>query len=271
MARRPAKQADKGGNDRFDAFLYRQFARVKEELETLGRAAPPGRKIAGRFGSRGGFAGKGGWGVGIAALVLAAVAVPLILQLNHEQAATRSASDTATTLANEEKQRKTAAEKPSAPAGKSGEAVREKQASETQQAARADAVAEITRRSRSATDLQEDLNKQETKKTLAAAAPSGETGRQDRIAQTAPDDKSGLAAVESAAQASPRYLAESDSAFRTTKEEIALVEKAELELLWKEYEKNPEQFSKDVKKVARLKLLLARHDTRSRAKRMKLR
>jgi hypothetical protein len=41
-----------------------------------------------------------------------------------------------------------------------------------------------------------------------------------------------------------------------------------MELLWKEYEKNPKEFLKDKRKTERLKTLLARHDTRSRARRM---
>lgn len=46
-------------------------------------------------------------------------------------------------------------------------------------------------------------------------------------------------------------------------------EKEEMEKLWKEFEKNPDTFSRDKKRSARLKVLLSRHNEKSRAKRVK--
>lgn len=43
-------------------------------------------------------------------------------------------------------------------------------------------------------------------------------------------------------------------------------EKAEMERLWKEFDRDPKSFSKDSKRSSRLKMLLARHDTKSKAR-----
>lgn len=140
-------------------------------------------------------------------------------------------------------------------------------------------------------DLGKDMRmaKEEAKPTLRAAAPKYDAGggvdeSRQRSAMAAP-----AAPVPSAAPASPspsasmasrdeapakpasRSIAIGDAQEKLRKQEAGDEEKAEMEKLWKEFEKDPESFSRDRKRSARLKVLLARHDAKSkaRAKRVK--
>lgn len=75
--------------------------------------------------------------------------------------------------------------------------------------------------------------------------------------------------ADEAPAAKPRSFSLDDTNAKLKKQSIAEEEKTEMERLWKEYEKDPKAFNKDKNRSARLRTLLARHDTRSRAKRMK--
>ena len=74
--------------------------------------------------------------------------------------------------------------------------------------------------------------------------------------------------TDAAPAAKPRSFSLDDTNAKLKKQSIAEEEKTEMERLWKEYEKDPKAFNKDRNRSARLRTLLARHDTKSRAKRM---
>jgi hypothetical protein len=93
-----------------------------------------------------------------------------------------------------------------------------------------------------------------------SAAPMAET--------EAKRDAASMANADEAPAAKPRSFSLDDTNAKLKKQSLAEEEKAEMEKLWKEYEKDPKAFNKDANRSARLRTLLARHDTRSRAKRM---
>jgi hypothetical protein len=98
----------------------------------------------------------------------------------------------------------------------------------------------------------------------AAEAPAGEMAKSAKR-----DEQMAASGAPDAPAAKSRSAPINDAQFRLKQSELAAIEKAEMEQLWKEYEKNPELFVKDKKKTERLKMLLARHDTKSRARRMR--
>lgn len=94
-----------------------------------------------------------------------------------------------------------------------------------------------------------------------SAAPMAEADNKRDAASTVSADE--------APAAKPRSFSLDDANAKLKKKSIAEEEKAEMEKLWKEYEKDPQAFSKDKNRSARLRTLLARHDTKSRARRMR--
>lgn len=98
----------------------------------------------------------------------------------------------------------------------------------------------------------------------AAPAPTAAPGT--------PSASAGMASRDEApAKPASRSIAIGDAQEKQRKQDASEEEKAEMEKLWKEFEKDPKSFSRDSKRSARLKVLLARHDTKSktRAKRVK--
>lgn len=94
-----------------------------------------------------------------------------------------------------------------------------------------------------------------------SAAPMAEADNKRDAASTVSADE--------APAAKARSFSLDDTNAKLKKQGIAEEEKAEMEKLWKEYEKDPQAFSKDKNRSARLRTLLARHDTKSRARRMR--
>jgi hypothetical protein len=83
------------------------------------------------------------------------------------------------------------------------------------------------------------------------------------------DAKMAQAETPTEVAAMQRSAAVDDAKSRMKKQEINEGEKAEMEKLWKEFEKDPKSFNQDKKRSARLRALLSRHNEKSRAKRMR--
>lgn len=105
----------------------------------------------------------------------------------------------------------------------------------------------------------------------ASPAPAPVFAAKKRSAAPMPeaDNKRDAASADEAPAAKARSFSLDDANAKLKKQSIAEEEKAEMEKLWKEYEKDPQAFSKDKNRSARLRTLLARHDTKSRARRMR--
>ncbi len=105
-------------------------------------------------------------------------------------------------------------------------------------------------------------------RSLAAAAPPGAAAPAPVAESKATRDAASVASADEAPAAKPRSFSIDDTNAKLKAKSIAEEEKAEMEKLWKEYEKDPKGFNKDKNRSARLRTLLTRHDTKSRAKRM---
>jgi len=286
-----AKRTLPEAEDKFDAYLRERFAELKRELDAQLNAGQPKAGILQKFTPKGGFSAHGGWTVGIAALLLTAISVPLIMQLNQQREQAR-----ATVVTSEQplaaRDSKTVddefdkADSPKASANegkvKTRPAKKEITTEETSDAKdaglafnkRAQLPGVESDRAAEMADAEEVPARSArvapapaapaATRAPAAEAPAGE------MAKTANRDEQ-MAASEAPVTPEPntRSAPINDAQFRLKQSELAAMEKAEMEQLWKEYEKNPELFVKDKKKTERLKMLLARHDTKSRARRMR--
>ncbi len=83
------------------------------------------------------------------------------------------------------------------------------------------------------------------------------------------DQGAAMADKPAPAELNARSIAVDDAKTRLKKLDASNEEKAEMEKLWKEFEKDPKSFNQDKKRSARLRTLLSRHNEKSRAKRMK--
>lgn len=294
---------------RFEEFLKKQFAGLKRELEKYpqGGLQKKQGKVLQLSQAPQSRAGKHSWRYGIAAAVLVAVAVPMVIQLN-QQKAELSTQVQAPSL-EQDKQRPGRGDKPKGMAARktasraadidsvsdlvAGERAegnlkksREEETASRDRFAAAEMPAEQKNAGKDMLAM-----KEEAKPTLRAATPKYEAGggveeSRQSAATAAP---SPAAPAPSAAPASPsasasmasrdeapakpaaRSITLGDAQEKRRKQDAGEEEKAEMEKLWKEFEKDPKSFSKDTKRSARLKVLLARHDTKSkaRAKRVK--
>ena len=278
-----AKRTPPAAEDKFDAYLRDRFAELKRELDAQISAGQPRAGVLQKFTPRGGFSPRGGWTVGIAALLLTAISVPLVMQLNQQREQMRSAVVTS--------------EQPAALPQRDNKPVTEED-EETpapkhanRQASRRKGVVETERRENEAADSKESglafkkraqpaimdegktdrvaLAEEATPRVARAApAPAAEAPAMEQAKGESRADEFAASAAPAMPEAKTRSAPVNDAQFRLKKAELVEIEKNEMEQLWKEYEKNPELFSKDKKKTERLKLLLARHDTKSRARRM---
>ncbi len=280
-----AKRTRPAADDRFDAYLRERFAELKRELDAQMTAGQPRAGVLRKFIPKGGFSPRGGWTIGIAALLLTAISIPLVMQLNEQREQIRSAVATneqpAAAPHAETKPLATEDEEPSVskssgataqrPKAKAENKGRESKAADHEESAltfkkraqpaimdegKADRVAE--------TDEAAARVAPPTPAVTAAEAPARDVAKgESNSGELAPGGAPAAPAAKS--RSAPIH----DAQFRLKQKELAAIEKAEMEQLWKEYEKNPERFLKDKKKTERLKLLLARHDTKSRARRMR--
>lgn len=78
----------RGEDPRFEEFLQKQFAELKRELGQYasGKAAKEGKVLSFDSGIKRAGKNRGSWKYGIAAAVLAAVAVPMVIQFNRQRA-----------------------------------------------------------------------------------------------------------------------------------------------------------------------------------------
>lgn len=86
---RRAERPKKSGDDpHFEEFLQKQFAQLKRELAEYApfEAAKEGKVLSFEDRISRPKKSRGGWTVGIAAVVLAAIAVPMVIQLNRQKA-----------------------------------------------------------------------------------------------------------------------------------------------------------------------------------------
>ncbi|AFM12591.1 hypothetical protein [Turneriella parva] len=284
---------------RFEEFLQEQFKQLRAELDKFeptrngvdGKLLQlPQSKAAGST-----FWKKvDSWRYGIAASVLLAVAVPTVIQMNREQ---RSAVVQATSPMTE----KAAENKPDRPTGtvipETDHVEREEADESRPSVARKKSTAPKLAASKptptkEAADLREQkdaaggMAKREIPEDVMAAAeaapiakgralasvgeraPREESPRAVPVAPAAPAmaDK---AEEKKSANVASRSAPIPDAQFKLKQERIAEEEKAEMEKLWKEFEKDPKAFHQDAKRSARLRTLLARHDTKARARRLK--
>lgn len=230
-----AKPASPTEEDRFDAYLRERFAELKRELDAHLSAAAYRPNLAEKSASKGNFSLRGGSLVAIAALLLVAISVPLVLQLNLQREHARTTWES---KAGGDEFAQTAAPKDSSP-----------------------------QRNFEGIPAKNQTNSEE-------ASGSQEAGHAVKNREQLPSVKDNPAdelAVEGA-EAEPvvktRSATINDTQFRLKREELEAIEKGEMEELWKEYEKNPEVFSRNKQKLQRLKQLLDRYDTKSRARRL---
>jgi hypothetical protein len=289
---------------RFEEFLQQQFSQVRAELD---KYAPVRKGVASKLlqlpqakatGST--FLAKmDSWRYGIAATVLLAVAIPSVIQLNRQQReialATSPTTDSPTgvELEHENRQQSKDAlrqEKDEVTDNKSQDLVATKRptkgASKKQKASSKDLyVAEkedrvdVISRRESPADAKSEAPASPTARSrtisaesAGAPAPAMESAKAPAALPTAPAPHTfGGAADEErvASESVARSAPIADAQFKLKQDQIAEDEKAEMERLWKEFENNPKSFNQDKKRSARLKTLLARHDTRSRAKKIR--
>lgn len=114
------------------------------------------------------------------------------------------------------------------------------------------------------TGKRDEKTRAETRSAETAVA-SAEESPAAKPRSLSTDDGQGRPSDAAAAASSPQ----TEGQERQKKKGASEDEKAEMEKLWREYEKDPQAFSKNKQRSSRLKTLLARHDTKSRAKRMK--
>lgn len=96
-------------------------------------------------------------------------------------------------------------------------------------------------------------------------APANEISGGDRGAAAQTE----MPAPAAEAQGTSRSIQVDDAKSRMKQQQSSDDEKAEMEKLWREFEKNPQEFNRSKTKRSRLHTLLARHDRKSRAKRMR--
>lgn len=252
--------------DQFDRFLFEHFAALRRELDAQVARHQPREGVWKELPRQSRRPTKGGWLTGIAALLLLAASVPLVIQLNQKQAEQKAAPISTTTSDDT-----SGLEEPhSADSATVADTAEKEDRRSTKKSGQAAAPANTRAISEPATRTVERAAvtaKEEPPAVLAPLPPSPST--------RAPAPSKQNEAVTPAAEAEQpeiqiksRSAPVSDGQFRLKQSELATIEKAEMEKLWSEYEKNPQEFLKDKLKTHRLKLLLSRYDTQGRAKRL---
>lgn len=331
----------KSGDDtHFEEFLQKQFAQLKRELAEYApfEAAKEGKVLSFEDRIPRPKKSRGGWTIGIAAVVLAAVAVPMVIQLNRQKAeiafkteapavagettvekdrlkydnksqATNSRNDKSAKLDDLEESdgtyyKKEAAKKKAPPADLRQEDERNLKAAR-EEALPKDAITTGKAEAKTATNaVRNDDDRFAAKKESGRLARTSEKSgyamtdesAQPRPAPAAPappaaapapqlaksrsapageisgGDRGAAAQAEmpiAEAQPASRSIQVDDAKQRLKQQQSAEDEKAEMEKLWKEFERDPKSFNQDKKRSARLRTLLSRHNEKSRARRMK--
>jgi hypothetical protein len=316
----------RGEDPRFEEFLQKQFAQLKRELAEHAPfdAAKQGKVLSFEDRISRPKKNRGGWTVGIAAVVLAAVAVPMVIQLNRQKVEVRAAAgeptvakdnatydnkSPATNSRNDKSAKLDDLEERDGTYYKNAPAKAKSKASAhdlrpedernlkatREEASPKDAIAMDKTETKTATNAVRDGDadrfaaKKESargyamadeKPAAAPAAPAAAPAPQLAKSRSAPaneisgGDRGAVAQAEmpapaSEAQATSRSIQVDDAKQRLKHQQNTEDEKAEMEKLWREFEKNPQEFNRSKTKRSRLDTLLARHDRKSRAKRMR--
>jgi len=280
---------------RFEEFLQEQFRQLRAELD---RFEPARKGIDGKLlqlpqakASSSTFWKKmDSWRYTIAASVLLAVAVPAVIQMNREQ---RDVVVQATTPAAEGPRLETK-ETITSSADETEEAEISSSHAKQKERRVAKKIAKSKTRIRDEEAYRTEekdapgggMAKRELADELRAASPppaeakgralanAGEGAPAPESAKVMPAAPATRAMAEKPAETKPaatvsRSAPVADAQSNLKQDRAVDDEKTEMERLWKEFEKDPEAFQQDKKRSARLKTLLARHDTKSRARRMK--
>ena len=276
---------------RFEEFLQEQFRQLRAELD---RFEPVRKGVDGKLlqlpqakASSSTFWQKiDSWRYTIAASVLLAVAVPTVIQMNQEQrdsvvqataqAGEKPRLESKETITNSNDEIEEAEGSSSRPRQTERRAAKKLAKSKT----RIDDEEAFAAREKDAPGG--GMAKRELADELMAASPApaevkgraAEGAPAPESAKVMPAAPASRAMAEKPAEAKPaasvsRSAPIADAQANLKQDRIAEDEKSEMERLWKEFEKDPEAFQQDKKRSARLKTLLARHDTKSRARRMK--
>jgi hypothetical protein len=278
-----AKRTTPGADDKFDAYLRERFAELKRELDAQLASGQSKAGLLHKFAAR----VRGRWTVGIAALLLAAVSVPLVMQLNQQREELRaatltldqpSASAARENMPAEEADEKITTPKSAARKGRNKRAAAELERFEKDSADTKESELAFKKRAQPTKPLEDnpgrvaDSEKNLPQGARAAPAPpraaAAEAPAMEQAKGEGDADDSAASGTPAMPEAKTRSAPVPDAQFRLKKAELDAIEKHEMELLWKEYERNPKEFLKDKQKTERLKTLLARHDTRSRARRI---
>ncbi|MCX7632412.1 MAG: hypothetical protein N2Z22_03655 [Turneriella sp.] len=208
--------------DAFDAFLRRHFAEIRSALDRQIAAQPPRweRPLKVQPPAR----RKAYWLASLAAMLLVAVAIPLLWELDYEQELQKSEPPPAELAPDT-----TPPEEP---------------VPETTGPTGAAPVEQPPRQVKPASKSKEMKPKaaERTDSPASAKAP---------------------AATPSEPEIKTRAPAESPGAAEPARDEVSR-EKEELERLWQEYQRDPVNFRKDTRRMARLRLLLLRYDKSGR-------
>lgn len=289
---------------RFEEFLQQQFNQLRAELD---KYAPERNGVASKLlqlpqakatGSTF-WAKMDSWRYGIAATVLLAVAIPSVIQLNRQQreiamaASPKTEGATAVELDHKIRQQSkdvprreneevsddrsqdlVTAKRPDKGVSKKRDVV----SKDGYAAEKEDLADVISRREPPANAKAEAPASAEARgrvmamEAAGAPAPAIESAKSPAASPTAPTSRNfGAAADEErvASESVARSAPIADAQFKLKQEQNVEDEKVEMERLWKEFEKDPKSFNQDKKRSARLKTLLARHDTRSRARKVR--
>jgi cytoskeletal protein RodZ len=308
---RSARTPPRGSDDRFEEFLKKQFAVLKDELSVYPLPAK-GRVL--EFGKPSRAKTLPAWSYGLAAGVLIAAALPIFFQLNQKTAEARQAPPQATAAqsaadidrpnegANQQAKpneqnfegQESEKEVKQGNPRKFAAASSNKNSDESSKAADAspklaaaattrDQHAESTESVRNAVRPDEkkdamgganrpmkDRSPALTVNSQAASRFERAAEESDRVADAKGITTGAVADSEAMPAAAPRSIAIDDNLTRAKKKEINVSERQELEKLWKEYERDPQQFNKNAKRRARLTALLDQFKMRSRVARMRV-
>jgi len=250
----------KSNDPKFEAFLEKQFGELKREIDAyLARNTKPkeGKVVA--------FKRKSPWVYSIAAIALVAVATPMVMQLNQQKLEQKQEIVTPTASAKrEESPSKNQPEKPMV--GKLSTRIKTARISRSDDDSFSDSKSRAPiadQLSAADRDKDSELKKEAAKPTLRASAPMQESPAE---AQSESAGSAAPAAPAVAPAPAPERASASRAMAMEKDDSPKIDEKAEMESLWKEFEKNPEGFGRDKKRSARLKTLLARHETKSKSR-----
>ncbi|HRP69324.1 MAG TPA: hypothetical protein PLY93_07320 [Turneriella sp.] len=228
-------------NAAFDTFLEKQFAIIKEEIDSQIKKKEVGKKVLFKSGISPAAGKKSRWQYGLAALVAVGVAVPLLFELNQTQLQEKEALATPRIVIPD-----------AVPAPKNAKPKKE-----------------ITRVAPTPSHAQKRSKKKEIEQEYNAPTPRLRAAPSfaDSVAVDAKKAEVEASRAEGGGiQRKADAQQPSAAPFQVTPQNMADIEKREMEKLWREYKRKPSVFMKDAARVQQLKVLLRRYDTTGRIK-----